>query len=144
MVALYVLVIGGITGAWLDLFHQHIAPAPPIACYQHDVRVVVLSSARLFAAPAIACSFQLVIVDIDNGDGTDPLALCRRLRTLYQGALLLISGNMDENYIQEAYAAGVDECIAKPVDLLQLRAKLISWLERIHNAGNLSDRQGNM
>lgn len=129
MAAFYVLVVGGITGAWLDLFHPHTISHSPIACYQHDVRIVVLSSARVIAAPAIACSFQLVIIDI--GDGAAPLDLCRRLRALYRGALLLISGNMDETYVHEAYAAGVDECIARPANLMQLRAKLLSWFDRI-------------
>ncbi|HXF60366.1 MAG TPA: hypothetical protein VNK95_02040 [Caldilineaceae bacterium] len=129
MAALYVLVVGGATQAWIDLFYQH------SAFNQQDVRGVVLSSARLSAAPAIACSFELVVIDIENT--TDALSLCRRLRALYRGALLLLVADIDARLLCEAQAAGVDECIARSADSRQLRAALLCWCDRIRQANSL-------
>ena len=83
-----------------------------------------------------ACRQQapdLVLMDIQM-PGMDGLEATRRLRALQRGAALprfpivaLTANAMDSDRLASR-AAGIDEHVAKPVDVQQLRAVLTRWL----------------
>lgn len=70
--------------------------------------------------------FDLAIVDPRNWH--DGPALCRRLRAATLNPILLLSAQCDEVSCLEAYQAGADECIQKPVSPAVLVAKVRAWL----------------
>jgi DNA-binding response OmpR family regulator len=70
--------------------------------------------------------FDLAIVDARNRRDGPPL--CRRLRVATLNPILLLSAECDEVHCLEAYRAGADECIQKPVSPAVLVAKVRAWL----------------
>jgi two-component system KDP operon response regulator KdpE len=72
---------------------------------------------------------DIVILDV-YGSTREALALCRRLRSQLVNPILLLAYISTEPQMLEAYEAGVDECIAKPVGLRLLSAKARAWLRR--------------
>ncbi len=73
------------------------------------------------------CDLILIDVHTPQLDGID---LCRRLRAETVNPILLFTPTADEAHLQEAYQAGVDECIVKPIDPTLFRAKVRAWLRR--------------
>lgn len=73
------------------------------------------------------CDLILIDVHTPQLDGID---LCRRLRAEAVNPILLFTPTTDEAHLQEAYRAGVDECIVKPIDPSLFRAKVRAWLRR--------------
>jgi DNA-binding response OmpR family regulator len=92
-----------------------------------DVDVVVVESAADALRRWAEEAFELVIVDIYTRQ-LDGIALCRHLRTESTEPILLLTPTRDEAHLLEAYQAGVDECIVKPVSPLVLVAKVLAWL----------------
>jgi DNA-binding response OmpR family regulator len=74
-------------------------------------------------------SFDLVVIDVCGPD-LDALALIRSLRAEAVNPILLFTPNRDEAHALDAYQAGVDECIVKPVSPSLFLAKLRAWLRR--------------
>jgi two-component system OmpR family response regulator len=75
-------------------------------------------------------AFELVIVDVYIQQ-LDGIELCRRLRKGGDDPILLLMPGRDEARLLEAYQAGVDECIVKPVSPLVLVAKVLAWLRNV-------------
>jgi adenylate cyclase len=78
----------------------------------------------------------LLDVDMPGGDG---ISLCRAIRGIQQyeaSPILFITGNTDG--LEEAFAAGCDDYISKPVDHRVLRARLNGHMERREQAVLLS------
>ena len=79
--------------------------------------------------------YDLIILDEQSQGSTletqrqkrDTLGLCSRLRQNTDAVILLLSFIDDEDYAVEAYNAGIDEEIVKPISLLLLGAKLSAW-----------------
>ncbi len=73
--------------------------------------------------------FDLTVVDVHTPrlDGID---LCRRLRAEAVNPILLLTPRSDEAHVLEAYKAGVDECIVKPIGPALFLAKVTAWLRR--------------
>jgi len=74
-------------------------------------------------------TFDLVIIDVYTPH-LDGIALCQRLRAEVINPILLLASRRDEAYILEAYKAGVDECITKPISHPLFLAKVMAWLRR--------------
>ena len=72
---------------------------------------------------------DLVVIDIDIAR-KDPLALCRKFREVSLAPILLFLPTHHETLILEAYAAGVDEVIVKPVSPPIFAAKILAWVRR--------------
>jgi DNA-binding response OmpR family regulator len=87
------------------------------------------STWQILTSPAVAASHDIVIVDTDDPDGN--LGLCYLLRPLYSGAILLSLKNYNEAHLLAGYAAGADECIAKPIGSQLLWAKMKMWYKRL-------------
>jgi len=71
--------------------------------------------------------FDLVVIDAYTCQ-LDGIGLCRRLRSEAIAPILLFTTTSDEAYILEAYRAGVDECVVKPVSPSLFLAKVNAWL----------------
>ncbi len=72
---------------------------------------------------------DVTVVDIDAPQA-DRLELCRRLRGVSAGPLLLFLPAHHETEILDAYAAGVDDCVIKPVSPAIFLAKVMAWAQR--------------
>ncbi len=72
---------------------------------------------------------NLVLFDV-NDPGTMVLSIIRLLREESNVPVLLLTSMKPEEYILEAYEAGVDECIIKPISASLFHAKIKAWLRR--------------
>jgi two-component system KDP operon response regulator KdpE len=72
---------------------------------------------------------DLVVIDIDI-DREDPLKLYKRFRAVSVTPVLLLLPAYHENQMLEAYAAGVDDVIIKPVSPPIFLAKILAWGRR--------------
>jgi two-component system, OmpR family, response regulator MtrA len=76
---------------------------------------------------------DLIILDISLPE-VQMLELIRGLRTEILNPILMLSPIRSEEYILEAYKAGVDDCIPKPVSPSLFQAKVRVWLSRFGSA----------
>ncbi len=72
---------------------------------------------------------DVVIIDVD-ATHDERLQLCRRLRDVSAGPLLLFLPAHHETEILEAYAVGVDDCVIKPISPAIFSAKVLAWSQR--------------
>lgn len=89
-------------------------------------KVYAASSGEEALRLAVEMSPQVVLVDWVM-PGMDGIALCKSLRATRMGRtmyLLMLTGLEEEERVMEAFEAGVDDFIAKPVNLRMLRARL--------------------
>ena len=72
---------------------------------------------------------DLIVVDIEP---MEPLALnvVRELREQAVIPILLLGSNQRDTFLLEAYEAGIDEYILKPIEPALLHAKIKAWLRR--------------
>jgi two-component system response regulator RegX3 len=73
--------------------------------------------------------FDITIIDAHTAQ-PDEIELCRRLSAETINPVLLLIPESGETPILEAYRAGADECILKPVSPALLLAKVTAWLRR--------------
>ena len=71
---------------------------------------------------------DMVVFDIDS----DALAieLIRKLRDEAVLPILLVTSHRSDEFLLEAYQAGVDECVLKPIHAALFQAKMKAWLRR--------------
>ena len=74
---------------------------------------------------------ELIIFDLDTA--ALALELVSTLRAESILPILLLTAIRDEAFILDAYKAGVDECILKPINPLLFHAKVKAWLRRSWN-----------
>ena len=72
---------------------------------------------------------DLIVIDI-NGSQEQRMDLCRKYRALTSCPILLFLPSNNENEILEAYQAGVDECVVKPISPAIFLAKIMAWVRR--------------
>jgi len=72
---------------------------------------------------------DLVVID-SNAPDIQTLELIKRFRNEASIPLLLLIQHSTEEFLLEAYATGVDECIVKPLNPLLFYAKVRVWLRR--------------
>ncbi|HEX2697826.1 MAG TPA: response regulator [Anaerolineales bacterium] len=70
----------------------------------------------------------LVLVDVGIPHD-ERMALCRGLKSVSRGALLMLIPSRPREII-DAYAAGVDECILQPVSPAMVTVKAMAWMVR--------------
>jgi DNA-binding response OmpR family regulator len=73
---------------------------------------------------------DMVIIDT-YGREFDGIAISRQIRTFIDRPILLFTYEQDERYHLEAYAAGVEECITKPIGIPLFLSKVQAWLQRV-------------
>lgn len=74
-------------------------------------------------------SFDLIVIDAQT-PMLDDIDLCRQLRLVAVNPIVLLPFHSDEPHLLQAYEAGVDECIVKPVSPRLLLAKVSAWQRR--------------
>jgi len=72
---------------------------------------------------------DLIIMDINQSE-TLTLELIRSLRAEMLTPIVLLTPARSEEYVIEAYKAGVDDCMLKPVSPSLFQAKIKVWLMR--------------
>jgi len=71
---------------------------------------------------------DLMVCDMDSEASS--LELITKLRVEAVLPILLLTANSSDQFMLEAYEAGVDECVLKPIHPLLFEAKIKSWLRR--------------
>jgi DNA-binding response OmpR family regulator len=72
---------------------------------------------------------DLVVIDVDAGH-RDPVAVYKKFRAVSVAPILLFLPAHHEKLILDAYAAGVDDVIVKPVTPAIFTAKILAWGRR--------------
>ncbi len=72
---------------------------------------------------------DLIVVDV-NASHNQRMELCRKFRSLSASPILLFLPTNNEQEILEAYQAGVDECVVKPISPAIFLAKVMAWARR--------------
>jgi DNA-binding response OmpR family regulator len=72
---------------------------------------------------------DLVVVDV-NASHEQRIGLCKQLRALSVGPILVFLPAHHETEILEAYAAGADDCVIKPISPAIFLAKVLAWAQR--------------
>lgn len=72
---------------------------------------------------------DLIIIDVNASHG-ERIALCKKFRALSGSPILLFLPANNEAEILEAYEAGVDECMVKPISPAIFLAKIAAWSRR--------------
>lgn len=84
------------------------------------------------------CNPDLIMLDLASTE-TDELALCRVIRSKYQGPLIILSKRYsDVNHIL-GLVSGADDMIGRPFNPLVLFAKINFLIKRFDNRGNNND-----
>lgn len=98
---------------------------------QHQLHLdVILESAPANILSTWAVEIpDLIIFDV-NLPATSILDRLKQLRSETAVPILLFTTNSKEEFLVEAYNAGVDECIIKPIGASLFHAKIKVWLRR--------------
>ncbi len=80
---------------------------------------------------------DLVVIDV-NVPHAERIKLCKRFRSLTDSPILLFLPANNETEILEAYQAGVDECVVKPISPALFMAKIMAWARRSREGGGRS------
>lgn len=72
---------------------------------------------------------DLVVIDVDVAHH-DPMVLYKKFRAVSVAPILLFLPAHHEIQILEAYAAGVDDVIVKPISPAIFLAKIVAWVRR--------------
>jgi DNA-binding response OmpR family regulator len=99
------------------------------ALRQKDLGVTLVASAAEAWARWAQEPCELILIDVCGSD-LDGVELARRLRAETVNPILLFTLHREEAHLLEAYQAGVDECIVKPVSPSLVLAKVHVWLRR--------------
>jgi two-component system response regulator MtrA len=90
---------------------------------------IVASSKAEALASLEGAEPDLIVVDV-TARQTSGVELCAELRERSGAPLLLLTPINNESHSLEAYAAGADECIIKPISPALFMAKSKAWLRR--------------
>ncbi len=96
-------------------------------------RPIVVATVPLAINALEQSSPELVVVDITYRD-VNAMEVCAALRQHTHMPILLLTPVNNESHTLEAYRAGVDECIVKPVSPAIFAAKAGAWLRHFGKA----------
>lgn len=94
-----------------------------------NCRPLVANSVKQAVAIIEESSLDLIVVDVTSRD-VSGIQICHDLREYANVPLLLLTPINNETHTLEAYQAGVDECIIKPISPALFFAKIKVWLHR--------------
>ena len=72
---------------------------------------------------------DLIVVDV-NASHQQRMELCKKFRSVSASPIILFLPVSNEFEILEAYQAGVDECVVKPISPALFIAKILVWVRR--------------
>ncbi len=93
----------------------------------HSVQSRIIQADQALKSFAAPNQYHLVLIDSHN-NAQEALSFCREIRPKCAKPILLLTYESDDRYHMQAYDAGVDECIAKPISVLLFLAKAAAWL----------------
>ncbi len=96
---------------------------------QKGMTVIIETSILLAAERCASEQPDLVVIDVD-AKHTERIDLCRQIRGLSIGPILVFLPAHHETEILEAYAAGADDCVVKPISPAIFLAKVMAWAQR--------------
>ncbi|MCA9898504.1 MAG: response regulator transcription factor [Ardenticatenaceae bacterium] len=96
---------------------------------QKGMEVLTADSASKVLTQFTQDPFDLLVVNY-YFDFNEALTLSRQLRPEIANPILLFIGTQDESVLLDAYEAGIDECIVKPISHRLFTAKITAWLRR--------------
>jgi two-component system, OmpR family, response regulator len=134
------------SGQHVDLTfdHSNVQPIPKVfvVCDQKDTApvwgyilrqqglIVILETSREKAIDRWSAEMpDLVVIDIDAAH-QDRMGLYRKFREVSVAPVLVFLPTHHETEILEAYAAGVDEVVVKPITPAIFQAKIMAWVRR--------------
>jgi DNA-binding response OmpR family regulator len=96
---------------------------------QKGLATEIASAAEQALALWESDSFDLIVIDTQT-PALDGIDLCKQMRAVAVNPILLLPFQGDEPYLLQAYEAGVDECITKPISTRLFLAKVLAWQRR--------------
>ncbi len=105
---------------------------------KNDFRVEIEGHGGRAVDHIIARQPDAVVLDI-NLPGLDGFAVCRQVRPLYQGAILILTARSEEMDEVLGLEVGADDFMAKPVRPMALVARLRLHLRRYGNTENATN-----
>lgn len=108
---------------------QTTGPLWVFSLQQQKLNVALESEPAKTLARCESESPDLIILDINQSE-TLTLELIRSLRADMLTPIVLLTPARSEEYVIEAYKAGVDDCMLKPVSPSLFQAKIKVWLMR--------------
>lgn len=72
---------------------------------------------------------DLIVIDV-NASHAQRIELCKKFRALSASPILLFLPSNNESETLDAYQAGVDECVIKPISPAIFLAKIVAWARR--------------
>ena len=125
-----------------DLSHSQAALRVFVVCDQSDTApiwgymirekglvAILETSVQRAMGRAVEDIPDLIIIDV-NASHEERIALCNKFRSLSSSPILLFLPANNEAEILEAYDAGVDECVIKPISPAIFLAKIAAWSRR--------------
>lgn len=104
-----------------------------------DVVIAGSGSAALAILDDPATLFDCIVLDV-RMPGMDGITLCRKIRSLaaYRATpIVMVTSMSDRSYIDSAFDAGATDYITKPLDRLELKARL-GMVARLHEQTELN------
>ena len=96
---------------------------------EKGLNAIIETSVQRALNRAIDLVPELVVIDV-NAEHIERMQLVSEYRKLTENPILLFLPTHHETEILEAYQAGVDECIVKPVSPAIFLAKITAWAKR--------------
>lgn len=96
---------------------------------EKGLNAIIETSVQRAINRAIEITPDLIIIDV-NAPHAERIALVIKYRSLSKKPILLFLPAHHESEILEAYRAGVDECIVKPISPAIFLAKIVAWSRR--------------
>ena len=91
--------------------------------------VLVEASGKEALARAVGSTPDLVLLDATLPD-LGGLLVCEELRSWYDGPVMMLSGNGDEDFVIQALNSGADDCMMKPIRPAELLVRVRALLRR--------------
>lgn len=105
---------------------SHTAPVWGYILSQRGL-IVILETSLVKAIDSFSMEMpDMVVIDIDI-EHQDPIELYKKIRSISLAPALLFLPTHNETQIIEAYAAGVDEVVIKPISPAIFLAKIMAW-----------------
>jgi len=96
---------------------------------ENGLNAIIETSVQRALDRAMEIMPDLIVIDV-NAPHPERIALAKKYRSLSKKPILLFLPAHHETEILEAYHAGVDECIVKPISPAIFLAKITSWSRR--------------
>lgn len=109
-----------------DEFILELLPMILAKAGKHDVALASSGDAALEMLAHASCAYDCLLLDIQM-PGMDGIDLCRRVRQLSEyrkTPIIMLTAMTERNFIDRAFEAGATDYTTKPIDVVELSARL--------------------